>query len=203
MRLSVGLLSLLLFVIPAQAQLLNADMEDQDSGIFGWVKNWSVTGGGWADHATFARANSETLGEKFAFWSANLDQILGQVSSWTFAPNTTYTFTSWAIGGGNDIGIVPYQIGYLEGGTNIATNFVELATQTYDVTGQGGWALLPGVSYTTGSDGPEIGQPIVVRFGGVNQGGDSDIWVDNASLTPEPASLVLVLLGGLAVLRRR
>lgn len=203
MRIVVGTLSVLLLAAVAQGQLLNPGMEDQDSGKFGSVKNWSVQGGGWADHVGFAKPNNETLGEKFAFWSANLNQIMGQVSSLTFAPGQTYTFTSWAIGGGNDTGVIPYQIGYLAGGTSVATNFVPLATQTHLLTGQGGWALQPGVSYTTGSGGPEMGLPVVVRFGGVNQGGDSDVWVDNATLTPEPASLALMLIGGLALLRRR
>lgn len=208
MRAFLGLAAVLSIAVAANAALVNADMENQPGGEFSTAEAWRETGGGWTTHAAFAAPNNGTLGEKFIFYSANVDQIMGQVSSLVFEANTPYLFTSWAIGGNNDTGAIPYQIGYLGPPVgdlpSIATDFVALATNVIDVTGQGQWDLQEGVSYMTGDAGAELGKNIVVRFGGVNQGGDSDIWVDNASLivVPEPASLVLLALGGL-LLRRR
>lgn len=204
MRIVTVILAAFAVAIPVQASLQNADMENQPGAEFASCENWNFgMGGGWTTHASYPAANNGTLGEKFGFYSANLDQIMGQVSSLTFAPDTTYVFTSWAVGGGNDTGKLPYQIGYLEGGTSIGADFVALATNIMDLDGQGQWLPQAGVSYTTGSGGPEMGREVVVRFGGVNQGGDSDVWVDNVSLTPEPASLLLLGLGGLLLARRR
>lgn len=203
MRAVLGAVLVLGLAFTANAQLYNADMEFQPGGEFSTLEGWRVTGGGWTTHAGFPAPNNESLGEKFGFWSANADQVLGQVATLTFEPETTYTFASWAIGGGNQTGKIPYEIGYLSGGTSIATDFVALATNVIDVTGQMQWEPQAGVTYATGAAGPEIGLDVVVRLGGMNQGGDSDIWFDNVSLTPEPASLALLAMGALAVLRRR
>jgi len=61
---------------------------------------------------------------------------------------------------------------------------------------------MAGVAYTTGISGPEMGQNIWVRLGDGAAGGADDIWFDNFSLTPEPASLALLAMG-FFVLRRR
>jgi hypothetical protein len=203
MRSLLAALMVVGLAVSANAQLYNADMEFQPGDEFATLEGWRVTGGGWTTHALYPAGNNGTLGEKFGFYSANVEEIVGQVSALIYEPDTTYEFASWAIGGGNDTGVLPYEIGYLDGGTSIATDFVALAANLIDLGGQGQWLPQVGVSYTTGSAGPEIGLPVVVRFGGVNQGGTSDVWIDNVSLTPEPASLALLALGAVAVLRRR
>ncbi len=203
MRVLLGGVLVLGLALSANAQLYNADMEYQTTDQFGTLEGWHVTGGAWAYHANFSKPNNETLGEKFGYYSAGTAEIMGQFSTLLFEPDSSYTFASWAIGGGDNLGVIPYEIGYLSGGTDIATNFVPLATNLINVDGQEQWEPQVGVTYATGSTGPEMGLEIVVRFGGGAQGGVSDIWVDNATLTPEPASLALLAMGALAVLRRR
>ncbi len=201
---------LLALPVSAGAALLNADFEDQPGPKFFSCKDWQVgLGGGWADHASFSAPNNGTLGLNFGFYSVDLNQMLGQVTLAVFEPNTAYTFSTWAIGGGANDVTIPYEIGYLSGGNSVADDFVLLARVLNTAPGRnagGAWGPMPGVTYTTGAIGPEIGQPIVVRLGGVNQGGagSGGAWVDNASLTiiPEPAGLAL-LAAGLLALRRR
>ncbi len=206
------MITALLLALPlsASAAVLNADFEDQPGPKFSSCKDWQVgLGGGWADHATFAAPNNGTLGLNFGFYSVDLNQMLGQVTTDVFAPNTIYTFSTWAIGGGGSDVTIPYEIGYLSGGTSVANNFVLLAGALNVAPGRnagGAWGPMAGVTYTTGASGPEIGLPIVIRLGGVNQGGagGGGAWVDNASLTiiPEPAGLALLAVGLLALRRR-
>ncbi|MBN1513067.1 MAG: PEP-CTERM sorting domain-containing protein [Phycisphaerae bacterium] len=203
MRAVLGAVLVLGLALTANAQLYNADMEYQPGGIYSTLEGWRVTGGGWADHANHSAPNHETLGLNFGFWSAGTEEIMGQVSTLTFEPDSTYTLASWAIGGGNFTGVAPYEIGYLSGGTSIATDFVALAINCITLDGQMQWEPQVGVTYTTGASGPEIGLPVVVRFGNAADGGVSDVWIDNVTLTPEPASLALLAMGALAVLRRR
>ncbi len=190
------------------AQLYNADMELQPGAEFSTLEGWAIgAGGGWTDHVEFSAPNNDTLGELFGFYSVDQPQIIGQVSTWTFEAGMTYNFSSWAVGGGADTVSIPYEIGYLEGGDSVLDNFVLLAQEINDAIGRnaegGQWLPMDGVSYTAVAGGPEIGKEIVVRCAGVNQGGGGagGAWVDNMSLTPEPASLVLLALG--ALLRRR
>ena len=193
--------------LAVHAVLYNADMEFQPGNKFASNEGWNFgKGGGWADHAGFAAPNNETLGLNFGFYSQQLDQIMAQESSWVFEPNSTYVFRSWATAGGGGTETIPYQIGYLDGGSDLALNYLDLATAYHNVSGGGAWALQPGVTYTTGAAGPELGRNIVVRFGGVNQGGAGSgggSWIDNAELIPEPATVGLIGLGALALLRRR
>lgn len=203
----VLVMAALALVVGAQANLYNGDMEFQPGPKFSSLEGWNFgMQGGWADHAGFAAPNNGTLGLNFGFYSVDFNQILAQESTLVFAPSTSYTFTSWAVGGGGDTVTIPYQIGYLSGGTHLDTNFVPLATFLDSATGKGAggqWELQDGVTYMTGAAGPEIGLNVVVRFGGVNQGGGGGggAWVDSATLTPEPASLVLLAAG--LLLRRR
>lgn len=182
----------------ASANLQNGDIENNTSGIFGSIDGWGPNGG-WADHASFARPGNESLGANFGFYSGGLTETVGQVSSLIFQEGQTYTFSSWATGGGNDAGVISYEIGYDDG----AGNFVQLAVNTYDLTGLGMWVDTGGVSYTVGSGGAEIGQNIWVRLGDGASGSSSDLWFDNLTLVPAPGALGLLGLGGLALSRRR
>lgn len=181
--------------------LLNADIETNSSGQFGRIDGWGPNGG-WADHASFARPNNGTLGVNFGFYSAGTTETVGQLTTAIIQPGAVYTFRAWAQGGGNDVGTVPFQIGYAATTGDLAS-FVALATQTY-VVGNA-WEDLAGVTYTTGAAGPEIGKELIVRLGGGAAGGSDDIWFDNfsASFVPEPGSLVLLAAGAGLLLRRR
>lgn len=180
----------------------NADIETNASGIFGDIDNWGPNGG-WADHAGFAKPNNGTLGLTFGFYSVNNDETVGQLTAEIIQANKVYTFWGWAQGGGNDVGEVPYQIGYADTTGDLAS-FVELATSSYSVGNA--WAELPGVAYSSGTAGPEIGKELIVRLGPGNVADPAeDVWFDNfqAEVVPEPATLGLVLMGAVALLRRR
>ena len=185
----------------AQVPLLNADIETNAAPIFGEIDDWGPSGG-WADHATFTigqgRLYDPSLLDAFGFYSVNNDESVGQLTSTLIAANTDYSFTSWGQGGGNDVGEMIYEIGYADG----AGDFALLASATSPVGRE--WELQPGASYTSGATGPEIGQPLWVRLGPGNPGTPAeDVWFDNFVATPEPASLLLIGLGALAIIRRR
>jgi hypothetical protein len=203
-NLLLALLGCALLVAPAGATvipLINADMETNFTPPFGHPDGWGPNGG-WADHAGFARPNNASLGLYFGFYSAGTTETFGQLTGEIIQPNMEYNFKSWAQGGGDNTGTLPYQIGYAAIDGDLSS-FVALATATYDL-GEA-WEETDGVTYTTGAAGPEIGKQLIVRLGAGADGGVSDIWFDNfsASVVPEPASLVLLALGGLAVARRQ
>ncbi len=185
--------------------LLNWDLETTVTGQFGGILNWGPRGG-WAYHSGFARPGNETLGLVFGFYSAGTSETVGQLTSTVIAANTTYKFWSFAQGGGDNTGVLPYQIGYAATDGDIAS-FVALATNT--VTLGTNWVETQGVTYTTGASGAEIGKQLIVRLGDGSAGGVSDIWFDNfnASQTavPEPGSLLALASGlvGLVGMRRR
>ena len=186
----------------AQIPLANPGFETNSSALYANPDGWGPNGG-WADHASFPKTSYVAeLGLNFCFMSAQGTETVEQVvpQGNVFEASKIYTFSSYAIGGGNDTGEVVYQIGY----TN-TTGFVPLATAAFTLDGT--WTETAGVQYSTGASGPELGQTIAVRFGDGVAGppGDSDIWLDNAQLdvVPEPAALVAVTLIGLAFIRKR
>lgn len=195
-----GLLSVAT-VVAAPIELLNADIETNVSDKFGGIASWGPRGG-WADHANFAKPGNAGLGLNFGFYSAGTTETVGQITGEIIQANMTYSFAGWAQGGGDNVGVIPYQIGYAEVDGSLAS-FVPLATATYEVGEM--WMPLAGVTYTTGASGAEIGKQLIVRLGDGSVGGASDIWFDNfsASAVPEPATLVLLGLAGVALIRRR
>lgn len=183
--------------------LVNWDIENNSTPEFGAIAGWGPNGG-WADHAGFARPGNSGLGLNFGFYSAGLTETVGQLTTHVIAANTTYHFWSFAQGGGDNTGTLPYQIGYAATDGQLSS-FVALMTST--VTVGNDWVETAGVTYTTGSTGAEIGKQLIVRLGKGSDGGATDIWFDNLQATatpvPEPMTLIAVGLGAAFVARRR
>jgi hypothetical protein len=196
-----------LLMVPGlvSAQLLtNGDIETNVTAQFGGIAGWGPNGG-WAAHSGFVRPNNGSLGLNFGFMSAGGTELVAQKTAQVFELGKTYTFAGWANPGGDGTGEIVYQIGY-DDGTN---TFVPLLTQAYNIDGTFPvpWASLAGVTYSTAAGGPEVGKTLWVRLGDGVAGapGNSDVWFDNLSLTvtPEPASLVLLSLAAVGLFRRR
>lgn len=203
MRAFIGVMAILAIATVAQAQLSNGDMETNPGPMYSAIGDWGPNGA-WASHAAHPAPGNESLGNAFGFMSVGVtdevsgdNEIVGQISSWIFQPNTTYVFSGYVMGGGDAVGTAPFQIGY---GADVEAGFMLLSSADYAVDGT--WTEYAGVSYTTGAAGPEIGQPIAVRLTSDTIIGKNDIWFDSLVLTPEPASVVLLALGGLFLRRR-
>ena len=149
----------------------------QFSAIPFWGPN-----GGWSFHLGFPRTGDGVLGRKFGFYSAGLSERFSQTLSDTFVAGRRYCFRSTAQGGGDNTGVLPYQIGYI----NTAGAFALLATRA--VTADAVWRETAGVCYSVVAGGPEIGRPIAIRFSAAADGGggSSDIWFDNLRVTSVP-----------------
>lgn len=188
----------------AQAQILgNGDFETNASGQFGPPDVWTGQGG-WAPHAEFSKPNNGTLGLRFGYYTPRdlgNTAVIRQETTELFQAGLEYTFSSWAVGGGDNNGTAIYQIGYMDGNA-----FVALNTATYAVAGS--WTSLAGVSVTIADGSAAIGRALTVQFGpgtAAPTGVDlSDVWVDSATVevVPEPAT-VIALGAGLAALARR
>jgi hypothetical protein len=159
--------------------LLNSGLESTTTPQYGYIDGW--TGGGWAYHSSHPKPGNEGLESKFGFYATGSERVR-QLTSTRFTANTTYTFRSFAHGGNDNAGRVPYQIGYASTDGAISS-FMPLATRVVDVTGRTAWTETEGVTYTTGAAGAELGKQIIVRLGNASDGGSSDIWFDKLSLT--------------------
>lgn len=195
-RLALGVL-VGLAATAANADLLNADIETNDSDLFGPINFWGPNGG-WADHAGFAKPGNESLGEAFGFYSVNNEETVGQMTDVVFQNGVELTFGGYGQGGGNDVGTVIYEIGYDDG----AGEFVLLASASYEV-GES-WELLDGVSYTPSDGDGAAGNNVWVRLGAGDVGvPPEDVWFDSFYLVPAPGTAALLGLGLLAGTRRR
>ena len=68
--LPISLVCLLALPAIVSASLLpNGDIEHNTTPRFGGIAAWGPNGG-WADHASFAKPNNDTLGLNFGFMSA-------------------------------------------------------------------------------------------------------------------------------------
>jgi hypothetical protein len=136
--------------------------------------------GAWQYHGLFPRAGNEVLGRKSGYYSAGTKERFGQTLPDAFEAGRRYCFRSAAQGGRRNQGVLPYQIGYID----VGGRFVVLNTQTVAVGET--WRDTAGVCHNAAVSAVEIGRPIAVRFGAGADGGASDIWFDNLSVTSTP-----------------
>ncbi len=188
--------------------LLNGDFE-LNPGSYEAIISWGPNGA-CAQYANHPKpGHVPALGSIFAYYSAGLTETVGQVVTnsasggwYTIEANKVYHFWSYAMGGGDDVGTLFYEIGYSTNpvsGVYTADTYLMLETNAFVLDGT--WAEQNGVTYTTGSSGREIGQELGVRF---PDAGSSDIWFDNCQLTvvPEPGVIAGLMIGGLLLGRR-
>jgi len=133
--------------------------------------------GAWEFHNRFHRGGNGVLGRKFGYYAAGTTERFAQTLSDSFEARRRYCFRSLAQGGRDNVGVLPYQIGYIDA----RGGFVVLSTRTAAVDAQ--WRETAGVCYEVAASGAEIGRPIAVGFGSGRDGGASDIWFDNLRVT--------------------
>jgi len=149
-----------------------------------------------ASHSAFPYGNNGGLGDSFAFTLPSTPDA-SQTTGTLFAPDTTYVLNGFGVDNNiNNENDLAFRIGYLD----VSNVFQELASEVYDLTDLTSWTELDGVTYTTGTSGPELGRLLTARIGAVNvdylNGG---VFFDQVSLTsaviPEPSTLILLGLG--------
>ncbi|SEK24790.1 hypothetical protein SAMN05444354_10191 [Stigmatella aurantiaca] len=163
--------------------LTNANLETQSTPAYGFIDGWGPNGA-WASHADHPANGRAGLGTRFGYYSAGTQETVGQLlSTQRFKANTRYTFRSYAQGGGDNSGVLPYQLGYAAIDGDLSS-FVPLATAPIAVGAN--WVLTSGVTYLTPASGTPLGKQVIVRFGQGSDGGVSDIWFDNLELRTVP-----------------
>ncbi len=162
--------------------LANPDMElTARTSEYSAIKHWGPNGGWAANKSDHVRPNNAGIGASFGYYAAGVQETVGQLVDVRIAAGNTYTFKGWVNGGGDFVGKAPFQIGYATIDNNLAS-FKPLKTTV--VPAAKAWASSTGVSYSvTAADKDAIGKQLVVRLGAKADGGDSDIWFDNLTLT--------------------
>jgi hypothetical protein len=209
---AAGLLASASFAVPTAISLDNADFETTDPddtpyNVGDGLDQWGPSGAQ-ADHASFSKPNNAGLGSFFGYYTPGTEFVV-QATGVTIQPLTEYTFSSFAMGGGNDTGDVGYVLAYINDTADLSdgldvSDFTVLETQTYTV--DGAWAAYAGVAGVAGTlDAASIGKELVVGLG--PSGNTDDIWFDSASATfeviPEPASIALLGAGAAFLGMRR
>ncbi|WP_437753500.1 hypothetical protein [Sorangium sp. So ce1389] len=167
---------------PVQVPVLNGTIETATTPQFGDIYGFGLAGG-WAFHDSNRRDGRSGLGLRFGYYSSGNWETVAQVLTTRFVANRLYTFRSYATGGTDNKGSVPYEIGYAEI-DGMAASFRLLARQIH-ATGST-WVRTAGVSYRTGSTGVPIGKQIAIRFSDTAVAVPSDIWFDNVEVTSAP-----------------
>lgn len=202
----------------AQNLLFNGDFETGNGA------GWSV-GTPAYPHGAVAKTNPNNLPLGGFFTYNNGDpaperQYTSQMTTTQFAPGVTYVLDAIGTmgnggGGYTDDAVITLKIGYLDVETPDFNTFQPLGTATTDLKNEfpetigdtGAWVSLNDATFTTPADisgeaylGKNIAVEITITD--VTTGVGDDVWFDTIELTPEPASLLLLALGGL-MLRRR
>lgn len=170
--------------------LANADFESiSGGGTFPAATDWDGNTQT-ALHSSFGPGNpgNPDLGLRFGFNGNTNTAASSQTTTTPFVANTNYRFTGWSTD--SDLNVdssnIQFSIGYLDAGSV----FQSLASATYDTDGFTTWQQLPGVTYTTGAAGPELGQNVVVQIQAVYPSFNVGVWFDNLELE-SPASVIL------------
>lgn len=177
--------------------LLNAGFEDSPPGYHSPIPQWN--GGGDYNHADTGIVPPPELGLQFGFLGSGDPWGAWQATDEVLQVGITYTFDCWILVRNN--GALPLGIGYLDEADQPQVLATVLYPNTYP-----DWTPVDGVQYTPEAGSAGLGRPLVVGFAGNPYGlHESDVWFDNAhaSFVPEPASLLLLVLGGLLAIRRR
>jgi hypothetical protein len=174
----------------------------QDNGSSNWLYNAA-----YAESATNSRRGSPRTGDQAMH---GLGRYSAQKTSAVFEANRTYTFSIWAqndeiLNEANGVflyifdGTVPFSDANSLEQQLITTINKRLPGMTA-AQSMANWTQIS-ISHTVAAGASEIGHPIGVGFFA-----RKDRALDDASLTavvPEPATAVLVGLGGVALLTRR
>lgn len=174
----------------------------QDDSSSNWLYNAA-----YADIATFSTRGAPRTGDQAMH---GLGRYSAQETSATFEANRTYTFSIWAQNDevlDNADGLFMYifdgSVPFSDANSLASGVFTAINARQPGMTGAqsaANWTQLS-INHTVAPGAPEIGNPVGVGFFARR-----DTSVDDATLTsviPEPASVVLVGLGGVALLARR
>lgn len=194
-----------------------------DADVSGW------SGGGWASPAeNFAPTNDPDVSGGFAFISTGFGtdpqnptgEFRVGTSTATYDGTTDWVFSIVVTDGGQSTGNDAFalQFGYLEDeslGLD-ESNFVTLKIGDTEVATDDDWKpfsltllaseqtpdVLGKTIYAGFFTNIEVDQP-GSEFVDASPDGKTDLWFDNASLTPTPGAAALLAVGGLAAARRR